>query len=204
MYIIFMGFFISLNVFAETPSTIVTGAIVNSWNQAGFQATDKLFDLAIQGNGFFALQLANGERVFSRQGELSLNSEGFLIHNASQGKVLGYCNEVLEPINLSLFAQDLKGTTVKSFRTALNGVITAFYESGYAHQTCTVGLALFNNPNRLIRDNHTLIANRESGMALIGLPQQQARGSVYAYTLEELDEYIYQKNIKSRESHSQL
>jgi hypothetical protein len=183
-------------LFAATPSAVMTGAIVNNWTQAGVRVSDKPFDLAIQGNGFFVLQLTNGEQVFSRYGEMGLSPDGYLIHAASYGKVLGNCDGELRPINLSEFSMDEKGTTIKSFRTELDGKIMAIYESGYTHQSCTVVLALFSNPNKLSRDKHILRVTPESGSPFIGAAHQEARGSIYDSSLEELDEQMYRLNIK--------
>lgn len=199
-FLIAFGFLFSNHLIAETPSAVTTGAIVNNWTQAGVRVSDKPFDLAIQGNGFFVLQLANGEQIYSRYGEMGLTADGYLVHSSSQGKVLGYCDGEFRPIKLSQFARDDKGTAVKSFRTELDGKITAFYESGYTHQTCTVALALFNNPTKLLRDKHILKMTRESGKPFIGTPQKEARGSIYGSSLEELDEHMYRLNIKSVDS----
>lgn len=195
MLFILLSLFMPFSLIAETHSTILTGANVNSWSQAGFQASDKPFDFAIQGKGFFVLQLSNGKRGYSRYGEMSLDADGYLIHSATRGKVLGYCDGMLQPVKLSRYAYDERGTVVRSFNTELNGKIMAFYESGYSNETCTLVLALFNNPSKLIRDNHLLISTPESGRALVGIPQSLARGSIYSSTLEELDEQIYRLNI---------
>jgi len=196
-FLIAFGFLFSTHLLAETPSTVMTGAIVNTWTQATLRVTEKPFDLAIQGNGFFVLQLPNGEQIFSRYGEMSLTADGYLVHSFSQGKVLGFCGGEFQPINLSQFARGDKRTVVKSFKTELDGKIMAFYEGGYARQTCTLALALFNNPTKLLRDKHILKETPESGKPFIGIPQSEARGSIYGSTLEELHEQTYRLNIKS-------
>ncbi len=122
---------------------VAAGSIVNAWTQGSVRSTEKPFDLSIQGKGFFVLQQLNGEHAFSRYGEMSLNSEGFLVHSASQNIVLGYCGANLEPINLSRFAQNTDGSVVKSFTTEIDGTIAAHYTNGTVHKTCSIALAIF-------------------------------------------------------------
>jgi len=56
---------------------VAAGSIVNAWTQGSVRSTEKPFDLSIQGKGFFVLKQSDGEHVFSRYGEMSLNSEDF-------------------------------------------------------------------------------------------------------------------------------
>ena len=193
----FLFFFSNLLLAETTPAPVVAGSIVNTWTQAGLRVTDKPFDLGIQGNGFFVLQLPNGLEAFSRYGEMSLNSDGFLVHGASEGKILGYCGGEIEPINLSRFTHDRDGSTAQTFKIELSGSIMAFYENGYAHETCRLALALFQNSSRLQRKQHILTPTTASGEAVVGTPQSEGRGSIYSASLEELDEQMYRLNIKS-------
>ena len=136
-FLIVSAIFFAKALLAQTLSPIVVaGSIVNAWTQGSVRSTEKPFDLAIQGKGFFVLQQSNGEHAFSRYGEMSLNSEGFLVHSASQNTVLGYCGANLEPINLSRFAQNTDGSVVKSFTTKLDGTIAALYANVTLHKTC--------------------------------------------------------------------
>lgn len=192
------GFFSSLAT-ANTLDTpfLTVGVAVNTWTQGGVRVSERPFDLAVQGNGFFSLQLQSGEQVFSRYGDISLDNEGFLIQTSGQARVLGYCGGELQPINLAQFARDDKNSVAKSFRVELSGKITAIYESGYAHETCTVALALFYNANKLKRSKHLLRPTLESGEASIGKPRQEGRGSIFGSSMEELEEQMYELNVKT-------
>jgi hypothetical protein len=200
-FLIVPALFFSKALLAQSPSAIVAaGSVVNSWTQGSIRSTEKPFDLSIQGKGFFVLKQSNGEHVFSRYGEMSLNSEGFLVHSASQSSVLGYCGANLEPIDLSRFAKDSDGSIVKSFTTELDGTIVALYENGTEHKICSVALALFHNSSRLERSRHILKATINSGSAVIGTPTREGRGSIYGASLELLEEQLYRLNIKSPNS----
>jgi flagellar hook protein FlgE len=177
---------------AETDAATLSGSIANSWTQAGVRATDKPFDLAIQGNGFFAIRLPSGEEAFSRYGEMSVDWRGFLVHAPTRGEVLGYCDGEIGPIDLSRFARDEGDKSfAKSFRIELNGTIVAVYENGYSRETCRVAIALFRNSPMLKRSlSHTLHVTGDSGQGSLGVPQVEGRGSIYGSSLEELDEQM--------------
>jgi flagellar basal body rod protein FlgG len=189
------GLLVSTQLIAETPATVAAGALVNSWTQAGLEITDKPFDFGIQGHGFFALQLESGANVYTRNGQMALSLDGFLIHKSSKAKVLGFCNGSLKPVKLSHYSYDHKGTVVKSFRTGTDGAIFAIYDSGYEQKTCTLALAIFSDPSNLVRENHLLTPNNDTGNPFIGTPLSDVRGTIYSGTLETLDEKIYQINL---------
>jgi len=46
--------------------------------------------MAIDGNGFFIIELKNGEYLYTRDGEFSFNDDGYLIDEHSGGYVMGY------------------------------------------------------------------------------------------------------------------
>jgi flagellar hook protein FlgE len=79
------------------PIQFGLGVQMNSVNQnfaqSSFQATGNALDMAIQGNGFFTLQTAAGNQVFSRAGNFTRNSDGYLV--ASDGaNVMGWNRSV--------------------------------------------------------------------------------------------------------------
>ena len=47
--------------------------------QGNLSATDNPFDLAIQGRGFFPIEMPDGEIVYSRDGTFQLNAEGQMV-----------------------------------------------------------------------------------------------------------------------------
>jgi len=51
-----------------------------SWTTAAnLTATDNTFDMAIQGNGFFQIQLLSGETAYTRDGTFQLNADGQVV-----------------------------------------------------------------------------------------------------------------------------
>ncbi len=56
------------------------------YTQGGFTQTDNAFDVAIEGRGFFQIQLPDGNPAYSRDGNFQLNAQGQMV--TSSGYVL--------------------------------------------------------------------------------------------------------------------
>lgn len=71
--------------------------IDSDFTQGSIQSTGVPTDVAIQGNGFFVVD-NNGERVYTRAGDFSVNADGALL-SGDGGNVLGYpaVNGVVNP-----------------------------------------------------------------------------------------------------------
>ncbi len=67
----------------------ISGQAIN-FREGTYTDTKNPSDLAIIGQGFFAIRLKNGEIQYTRDGEFGFNSEGFLIDKNSEGMVQGY------------------------------------------------------------------------------------------------------------------
>jgi flagellar basal-body rod protein FlgG len=70
----------------NNPTGIDTGlgvrvaGIQKNFVQGNLQATGNTYDMAIQGNGFFQIQLPSGETGYTRNGSFKLNNEGTLVN----------------------------------------------------------------------------------------------------------------------------
>lgn len=64
------------------------GAVAQQFTQGNITTTSNNLDLAINGRGFFALQTAQGETVYSRNGQFKRNNEGYIVNN-EQHQLLG-------------------------------------------------------------------------------------------------------------------
>lgn len=89
-----VGFKGAKAVFADVFAGAKTGlgtrvsAVVQNFSTGTLETTGRNMDLAIDGTGFFRLS-QDGEIVFSRNGQLSINSEGYIV--SSQGaRLTGY------------------------------------------------------------------------------------------------------------------
>lgn len=57
------------------------GAVAQQFTQGNITTTANTLDLAINGRGFFALTTAQGETVYSRNGQFKRDKDGFLVNN---------------------------------------------------------------------------------------------------------------------------
>lgn len=100
-----------------------------SFNQGSFEQTGNTLDLAIQGQGFFALQPEkdNGEMSFSRAGSFGLNAEGNVVNaggsfmlsypSAEDGTVLS--KSIIKPLNVPSFRGNPTATANTSVTLAV-------------------------------------------------------------------------------------
>jgi flagellar hook protein FlgE len=57
------------------------GAVAQQFTQGNITTTSNNLDMAINGRGFFALQTAQGETVYSRNGQFKRDSNGYIVNN---------------------------------------------------------------------------------------------------------------------------
>lgn len=187
-----------------TPDETMVGNLVNSWVQGGLRVTDRIFDFAIQGRGFFVIQHPNDDErwAYTRYGAFELDHAGYLVQRASHLRVFGYADKAFEefaPLKLASYAHSPNNPSafVKSFQVGLNGEIEAIYSDGTKLTTAYLAIALMPNPRKLTRlSTHNFETNQGSGPASFAPAQADGRGSVYAASLEELDDkYIYGSSL---------
>ena len=76
-----------------TGTSVGLGARVTSiqtdFKQGAFQQTNNMLDVAIEGPGFFQVRDANGDTLYTRSGNFSVNAEGnVVLGSASMGRLL--------------------------------------------------------------------------------------------------------------------
>jgi flagellar hook protein FlgE len=65
------------------------GYVTPTFTQGMMQSTGRSTDLAIQGNGFFIYANAN-EQLYSREGSLELDADGYLVNNSTGMRIQGW------------------------------------------------------------------------------------------------------------------
>ncbi len=60
---------------------VKTSDVETIFTQGSFKSTDKQTDFAIDGRGFFVARTANGQEVYTRDGNFKVNTQGYLITN---------------------------------------------------------------------------------------------------------------------------
>src|SRR5215203_1132852 len=70
----------------QAPTGVRVVATEKIYTQGGFTQTDNAMDIAIEGRGFFQIQLPDGTTAYTRDGNFQLNAQGQMV--TSSGYIL--------------------------------------------------------------------------------------------------------------------
>lgn len=145
-------------------------AVYRIHEQGNLTATDNTFDLAIQGEGFFQINLPSGETAYTRDGTFQLNADGTLVTH--DGYTVG--SEISIP-------DDAIDVTVNS-----SGEVLAKIQGQVALSNVgQLQLATFPNPAGLQAEGGNLFTETDaSGSATTGSPGAAGYGSLLQGFLE--------------------
>ena len=143
-------------VIGQVGSGVRTGAITSRFTQGNMTATENPFDLAIEGEGFFAVQTPNGETAYTRNGSLVFaiatdglaltNSEGYpLLDTTGSPVVLPATTDVSK---LSIDVDGRLFEEVDEPYTAADG--STKYNTVHVERA-QLGIVQFNNPSGLLK-----------------------------------------------------
>lgn len=144
------------------------------FDQGSFESTGNQLDLAIQGNGFFAVTGPEGQELYTRSGNFNLNADGEIVLGSA---TTGF--RLVDGITLPPDAQNvvISATGEVQFSTStVDGVQTAG----------NITLTTFANDDGLLKLGDNLYrASDASGPANTGqVPNQQGVGALLQGTLE--------------------
>ena len=161
--------------------------------QGNLQKTDTVMDLAIEGEGLFALRdVANPDvNVYTRDGSFTLNKEGNVVSRDG----FNLMSSTNEPINIPLKANGIRTAdgfrafgeekSITSIMITENGNIQATYGGKNIVSVGKVGLASFSDPNKLTPVGANLFRHsKESGLGILGVPAAIGRGKIHSGALE--------------------
>ncbi len=149
--------------------------------QGPLEQTNRVYDLAIEGEGFFQLQLPSGEVGFTRDGGFTLSDQGVLV---SRG---GYT--VLPNVQIP---QDATGISISP--SGVVAVETA--GSSVATEVGRIQLARFTNPAGLRAQGENIYTETAaSGVPVEGFPQEAGLGRVVQGYLEGSNVEIVQEMV---------
>jgi flagellar basal-body rod protein FlgG len=142
--------------------------------------TGRPFDLAIEGEGFFQVQLPNGAVGYTRDGSFTVSDEGVLV---TQG---GYT--IVPNIQVP---DDAEGVQIS--RT---GIVTASGANGEQTEIGRLELARFANPSGLLSLGENLYSESPaSGEPIVGFPQEDGMGRLLQGALESSNVEIVQEMV---------
>ena len=151
-------------------------------SQGDFTTTGNPLDMAIQGPGFFQVQMPNGTIAFTRSGSFHMDAQGNLV--TADG------NPLQPAITIPPNAQSITIGTDGSVSVTVPG-------QTQAQQIGSIQLAMFTNPGGLNSvGNNMFLATTASGDAIIGTPGgAEGLGTLQQGSLEQanvnvVDEFI--------------
>ncbi|MCW8129570.1 MAG: flagellar basal-body rod protein FlgG [Planctomycetota bacterium] len=143
------------------------------------QQTGNQYDMWIEGNGFFQIQLSDGTLAYTRDGSFHPNAEGQLV--TSEGYVLDGAPTI--SANATAVTISPNGTISET----VNGVST---------QLGQLNLYTFSNPAGLLAKGHNLFeASSSSGDATSGTPGSDGVGAIQQGFLEMSNVEVVQEMV---------
>ena len=156
-------------------------AITRIHTQGAAELTGRPLDLAIDGDGFFQVQLPDGRIGYTRDGSFTLSEAGTLVTNGGYALLPGI---TIPP-------------EVTTVTIAPSGAVTA--QVGKAGETIELGrieLARFMNPSGLLSLGENLyVETAASGQPIVGFPQEEGFGRILQGTLEASNVEIVQEMV---------
>ena len=149
---------------------VAVAAIQTQMAQGALQATSSLTDVAIEGQGFLAVQRADGTRAYTRAGNLTVDASGQLVTAAGN---------VVQP-RLAIPA----ATDLSSLAIAGDGAVKARV-AGVERTLGRLDLTMFPNPHGLESVGGNLfVQSANSGAPQAGVPGTGGRGLIRQGALE--------------------
>jgi len=172
---------------AELPTGLHIGlgvrtvATARTYSQGNLQQTDNNLDVAINGNGFFRIQLPDGSVAYTRDGSFKLNNQGQIVTN--QGYLLVDSPTVPE--------------NARSLTIGKDGQITALLPGQAKPQVIgQITLANFINPAGLEPMGQNLfLESQASGAPNEGTPGAEGFGQVMQGFLESSNVNVVQELV---------
>ena len=145
-------------------------AVQKMFSQGDFQNTENELDWAIEGDGFFQIELPNGEISYSRCGEFKLDADGRIV-NAD---------------GFLLVPQLTVPTDTVSITVGMDGTVSIIQaDDPVPSEIGTIQLARFVNPGGLRSLGRNLFVPTEgSGDEIIGTPGEDGFGNISQGFLE--------------------
>lgn len=167
---------------------VQVNGVSQDFSQSSFQSTGNALDMAIQGNGFFTLQTVDGRQVFSRAGNFTRNSGGYLV--ASDGSnVMGWNRDpVTGNVNTSAALAPIRidaGTTASAFATQNIRLGINLNSAGAIGDTLTTPVQAYDsqgNPQNIIVTYTKTGANTWSYAASVTAPATIGAGATGTLT----------------------
>ncbi|MGA3035993.1 MAG: flagellar hook basal-body protein [Vulcanimicrobiaceae bacterium] len=151
----------NVNLQNQAGGGVTVATITSSSAQGSLEPSDQSTNLAISGSGFFVEQGGDGEPIYTRDGNFSLDANGTLVDPSTGLDVMTVTSTGgVAPLQIP--------PGVQSISFGLNGAIYGVLADGQLTSLGTVALARFNNAGGLRRVSGGYEATAASGVAQVG------------------------------------
>jgi len=156
-------------------------AVQRLHNQGALENTGRALDVAIDGAGFFPVQLPGGQTAYTRDGSFQISDQGVLV--TSDGYQIGSGIKI---------PSDVTDVSISS-----TGVVSGSKgATGEQQELGRIELANFANPSGLMSMGQNLYAETPaSGEATTGFPQDEGMGRLVQGQLEGSNVEIVQEMV---------
>jgi flagellar basal-body rod protein FlgG len=168
----------------EVGTGVRLSSTLVDFKQGILQQTGNELDIAIEGQGFFKVQMPNGIG-YTRNGACRLDDENYIV-NSDGYRLLDESNS---------FIQVPEGTREIQIE---NGVIYALVDGEQNSQEIgTIGLAVFNNPTGLEKNGGSIyLPTSASGEAQDGISGDVGFGLIKQYFLENSNVNVVEEMVQ--------
>ncbi|MFA4843791.1 MAG: flagellar basal-body rod protein FlgG [Candidatus Margulisiibacteriota bacterium] len=166
----------------EHGTGVRVAATPKDFSQGAIEVTNNALDLAIQGEGFFQVKMADGTMAYSRAGNFHLDNERNIVD--PNGRMLEPAIQIPEGTTSVVIRQD--GTILVSIDNATE-----------QNEVGQLALARFTNPAGLRSLGQNLYtATEASGDPAISAPNQSGYGSVNQFSVEQSNVDVISEMMK--------
>lgn len=157
-------------------------ATIRNFTQGSLSETGNALDMAINGSGFFRIEMPDGSIAYSRDGNFSRDSTGMIVNNSG----LPLADQIEVP-------QDATAIEV-----AQNGTVTALMAGGNDKiELGQIELAKFSNPGGLEAQGDNLFKETQSsGAPFIGMAGSEGFGALHQGYLEQSNVEIVNEMVR--------
>ena len=183
---------VAISVGKRVGSGVRTPEIRFNGSQGNLKQTGSVLDLAIEGQGMFALRDENnpGELIYTRDGAFAVDVDGEISTTEGYKVLSSNGNPITVPMRAAaaidangveaLADLPLTGVSVRS-----DGAVEATYGGNRIFVVAKVGLAGFADANRLTAIGNNLFRqNAQSGAGIVGEAITDGRGKIHSGALE--------------------
>ncbi|MGQ0646123.1 MAG: flagellar basal-body rod protein FlgG [Gemmatimonadaceae bacterium] len=157
-------------------------AVQRLHSQGPVEQTGRSLDLAIEGEGFFQIQMPNGTVAYSRDGSFSISDTGALVTSGGYGVIPG----IKIPNDASTVSISTSGVVS----------VQVGAETATVQELGRIEIARFMNPTGLTAVGENLYTETPaSGAPIVGFPQDEGMGRILQGHLEGSNVEIVQEMV---------